>query len=733
MFRKLRISILAALLILAFTASQALAVPSMRFTLNGAREAYGPGSVFMLYGRAEDSGFGLPYSDVLVQVDSEDKSVLYSQAKADGNGYFRTNFNFPYSGIGSTFQVVTSTPESLLKQEYQLRDKVGLSFNCMGFRDKVTNQLVPLDTKEILLAFSSNVNYFYNKSADPDLKVLGRNEKNADCVRIYRKDTGKQVSTSARLISDDSEGDEQITFYKLDGTQTKETRKRILALSLNEQLAANTTYSVLINREMAANNSSILGQDKEIEFTTEKLSVSTGGGTISEKGVTIDVPEGAISTDIEVTVEKVKDTSTLPIASGSKFVSDVIEIIKDKTGNFSKPVAITLEFDKSKVDLNKYELSICWLDEDTNNWEMLDNVKVDAATGKVSGEAMHFTKFAIIATEKTSGSGGGKKTLLTEGTITKDGGTISESGVAINIPANAVANDIKVKVEKISTTTNLKVPTNSKLASDVVEITKDKAGDFKKPVTITLNFDKSKVDTAKYDLSLCRLDEKENKWVALENVKVELAAGKVSGEMTHFTKFAVIATLKAGVTERVDQQEPEQPINLKDITGHWAEQNIEELVASGAIKGYPDGTFQPDRTISRAEFAAILVKAFNLESKGGKVFNDTAGHWAKDAIAAAAEHGIVSGYSDTVFGPDDNITREQMAAMIVKAAKLQEAKEGKAFADSDKISSWARQAVATASHYKIIAGRPDNTFGPKDRASRAEAATVIVQALKQAA
>lgn len=76
------------------------------FTLNGARQAYSPGSVFMLYGQAEDSDFRLPYSDVLVQVDSGDKSVLYSQTKADGDGYFRTTFNFPYGNIGGTFQVV---------------------------------------------------------------------------------------------------------------------------------------------------------------------------------------------------------------------------------------------------------------------------------------------------------------------------------------------------------------------------------------------------------------------------------------------------------------------------------------------------------------------------------------------------------------------------------------------------------------------------------------------------
>ena len=100
MLCNLRRIILITLLITIFITSQVLAAPSIRFIINGARQAYGPGSVFMLYGRAEDSGFGLPYSDILVQVESEGDSILYSQTKADDEGYFRINFNFPYNSKG---------------------------------------------------------------------------------------------------------------------------------------------------------------------------------------------------------------------------------------------------------------------------------------------------------------------------------------------------------------------------------------------------------------------------------------------------------------------------------------------------------------------------------------------------------------------------------------------------------------------------------------------------------
>ena len=170
---------------------------------------------------------------------------------------------------------------------------------------------------------------------------------------------------------------------------------------------------------------------------------------------------------------------------------------------------------------------------------------------------------------------------------------------------------------------------------------------------------------------------------------------------------------------------------IKDIAGHWAFDNIKKLVAMDAVSGYPDGSFKPDNSITRAEFAAVLVKAFKLENKGGKTFVDTMSHWAKDSIAAAAANGIINGYDADTFGPDDLITREQMTVMVVKAAKLAPAPEETRFADSSGISNWAREAMAAATGSGIINGYPDNTVRPRNSATRGEAITVIVNALNQ--
>lgn len=173
----------------------------------------------------------------------------------------------------------------------------------------------------------------------------------------------------------------------------------------------------------------------------------------------------------------------------------------------------------------------------------------------------------------------------------------------------------------------------------------------------------------------------------------------------------------------------DQPGEMPDVTGHWARGSINRLVALGCMGGYPDGSFKPDREITRAEFATVLVKAFKLENQGGKTFADTANHWAKESISVAASNGIVNGYDAKTFGPDDPITREQMACMIVNAAKLAPAAGTTGFTDNSSISGWAREGVITVVNTRIMGGYPDNTFRPRGRATRAEAATVIIKAI----
>ncbi|CAH8712905.1 S-layer homology domain-containing protein [Paenibacillus thiaminolyticus] len=330
------------------------------------------------------------------------------------------------------------------------------------------------------------------------------------------------------------------------------------------------------------------------------------------------------------------------------------------------------------------------------------------------------------------GGGGGGSTSTPSSTTPSNGRTINASSasftlnsVKFDIPAGAAAKTLQLKVEKVSSTSGLNIPAHLQLASEVFEITVSPKEKLVKNMTIALPFDSSKFHPDKYELAVYRLDADKKEWIALENISLNASAKTVSGEVDQFAKLAVLAKAK----EEAKAEEPQSPqILLKDINGHWAEKNILALVQRGAIAGYQDNTFKPKNKITRAEFATILVKALDLKGSDGKGFKDTEKHWAKDNIAIASAHGIVNGYDSTTFGPNDPITREQMAAMVVKAFDLKHDQPNAKFKDQDKVSKWAVKSVETAIAQGILSGY-NNNINPQENANRAEAVTVVANAL----
>ncbi|AIQ36264.1 hypothetical protein R50345_17490 [Paenibacillus sp. FSL R5-0345] len=312
---------------------------------------------------------------------------------------------------------------------------------------------------------------------------------------------------------------------------------------------------------------------------------------------------------------------------------------------------------------------------------------------------------------------------VNSGTVPANGGVLTLNGVKINVPAGAMDNGITITVTKLEDTVNLFSGSDLKLLGDIYEIIKNKEGDFAKAITITLPFDKTKVDFNKSIVGLYWLNEQTKKWVHLDNLQVDQESGTVSGTVTHFTKFAVL------VSEKTVAPSPSPDVDFVDIKGHWAEISIRDLVKLGAINGYPDNTFKPDSKITRAEFVSIIVKAFGLQADVGKVFGDTKTHWANEAIATAAALGVVNGYNNGNFGPDEIVTREQVATIVVRAAQLVETDMSMNFSDSAKVSTWARPALGAAIAEGLLEGYTDGTLKPQGSTTRAEAATIILRAL----
>ncbi|PAK52042.1 hypothetical protein CHH75_13515 [Paenibacillus sp. 7541] len=174
-----------------------------------------------------------------------------------------------------------------------------------------------------------------------------------------------------------------------------------------------------------------------------------------------------------------------------------------------------------------------------------------------------------------------------------------------------------------------------------------------------------------------------------------------------------------------------EPMALHDISGHWAEVAIRALYDRELVKGYPDGTYKPDIPVTRAEFVTLLVRSLQLDGEGKAPFTDSADHWASSAINAAVEHGIVEGYSSRAFGPNDPITREQMAVMLSRSGQQagilsRDSDPGElSFKDQSSISAWAREHVSALIDSRMMNGYPNDRFLPQGYATRAEVAAVI--------
>ena len=192
----------------------------------------------------------------------------------------------------------------------------------------------------------------------------------------------------------------------------------------------------------------------------------------------------------------------------------------------------------------------------------------------------------------------------------------------------------------------------------------------------------------------------------------------------------------SGTTNRPNQTEQQpQGSKFSDIIGHWAEKEIQAMANRGIVSGVTETTFEPDREITRAEFATLVVKALNLKSTVSAGFTDVAeGAWYAQYVNAAANAGFISGYAGE-FRPEDAITREEMAVIIVKTYQFQGGKteSGKIseFSDKDQIADWAVTYADQAISTGFISGMTENTFGPKVLATRAQVTAVLYRMLNR--
>lgn len=165
-----------------------------------------------------------------------------------------------------------------------------------------------------------------------------------------------------------------------------------------------------------------------------------------------------------------------------------------------------------------------------------------------------------------------------------------------------------------------------------------------------------------------------------------------------------------------------------DIGNHWAKVDIEYLLGKGVVSGYPDGTFRPDKQITRAEFITIVNSIFGYQDRGLVQFRDVRyGDWFYNEVATAVEAGYISGYVDGTIRPNNPITRQEASKIIGTVFDLEEVelKASEEFKDYFLIGSWAKGHVNALKKKGYLTGYRDGTFRPNNPITRAEAVKII--------
>lgn len=271
-----------------------------------------------------------------------------------------------------------------------------------------------------------------------------------------------------------------------------------------------------------------------------------------------------------------------------------------------------------------------------------------------------------------------------------------------------------------------------------------------------ISFDASKLDVVKADTKIAGFSISpivKNNQVTFAHTKV----GKVSGEkgnldigtITFKAKKAGTSHLTWTSMKIVDQNLKNQTIALDkssdftkifgDLVGHWAKDDVVAMVDKSIVEGMDDNHFAPDATVTRAQFATLISRALDLKSSMVQSpFSDVAaGSWYEDTVKKVYAAGLINGVSDHEFAPEKKITREEMAAMLMRAKshvtgmRIEEmtSSSSLAFNDEDVISDWAKKVVQLAVDAGLMNGRTAEKFAPQGQATRAEAVVVLKRLL----
>ena len=287
-----------------------------------------------------------------------------------------------------------------------------------------------------------------------------------------------------------------------------------------------------------------------------------------------------------------------------------------------------------------------------------------------------------------------------------------------NVPTNTDLTDLNLGVDL--GTSGISVDVINTVTGELgsVQITLAHNGEFGFALTLTAPLGK---ENAGYWANLYHYDE-DAKALNYETSGQINDKGDVALRMTHASQYAIVIDDKSHQLPFTDLGE-----------GQWYESAVRYAYTHGIMEGMSDTTFVPGKSLTRAEAVQVL---YNLEGQptvsNSSTFPDLVYEWYKPAIAWAESTGVVDGYEDGTFRPDEPVTRQEFAQMLYNYASYKDydlTAQGDlaSFPDGDSVQEWAEAAMAWANGNELINGHDDGTLEPGGTTTRAQAASILMR------
>ncbi len=291
--------------------------------------------------------------------------------------------------------------------------------------------------------------------------------------------------------------------------------------------------------------------------------------------------------------------------------------------------------------------------------------------------------------------------------------TVKAGGVDFTLPSaliKSLSDGVSFDHNAINPSLNKKTPNGTVKNLKTLDLTVSSKGKSLENVTLSISLDDIDVDLDALMVGVYENDQ----WTKLDYV---IEDNTIIFTAPHFSVYSVMSYQSS----------------FTDIE-NWAQSYITSLAAKGIVSGKSETTFDPNGTITRAEFVTMLINHLNIDQTAIINFDDAEG-WYSNYLAIAKENELYYGHDKNNFRPMDNITREEMAVLIQQAYKLKynDTLEGitQPFSDHNLIAEDAVEAIYAMKANSIISGYEDNTFRPQLTATRAEAASMIYMFLEK--